>query len=215
MRKNKQTNAPFRGGYLKTKEPDRPSSYGYSPLTTGQLTSEKVKTKVTNDQSTEEHDMSNTTNKLENDMDNSVKALQKCYRRSKLDRFDKIVKTELENKIKTAKEKIEMHESKIRKLKEGLDSDIQTLKGFADFRGRATAWINEIRTIIEKHPSITIEQFHDNDWTTEYDDVLRVYCTLLEGDSDPYDGQHACYSIDEALERCIDYAEHFKQLEEV
>jgi len=89
--------------------------------------------------------MSNTTNKLENDMDNSVKALQKCYRRSKLDRFDKIVKTELENKIKTAKEKIEMYESKIRKLKEGLDSDIRTLKGVADFRGRATAWIKEIR----------------------------------------------------------------------
>ena len=148
-------------------------------------------------------------------MNNTVKALQKCYRRSKLDRFDGIPKIKLKNKIKTAKEKIEVHESKIRKLKEGLDSNIRTLEKLADFRSQSTAQINEILTIIEEHPSITIEQFHDydDDGTTERDDVLRVYSTLLEGDSDPYDCQHACFGVGEALGRCLDYTEHFKQLE--
>ena len=148
-------------------------------------------------------------------MNNTVKVLQKCYRRSKLDRFDGIPKVKLENKIKTIEEDIEIHESKIRKLKEGLDSNIRTLKKLANFCSRSTAQINEICTIIEKHPSITIEQFHDydDDGTTERDDVLRVYSTLLEGDSDPYDCQHACFGVGEALGRCLDYVEHFKQLE--
>lgn len=158
--------------------------------------------------------MSNTTNKLENDMNNSVKALQKCYTHL-LANWSDTKQTLLADRIQATRLKLRAYETKISDLKEKMREDNISLTATTKDLVHKTSYMNKIRTIIEKHPSITIEQFHDNDGTTDYDDVLGVYCTLLEGDSDPYDCQHACFGLQEAHERCLEYVEHIKQLEEV
>lgn len=147
-------------------------------------------------------------------MDNSKQALRRSYKKESANHFCGITDSEVEDRIKTAKEKIEIYESRISELRKEMRSDIQTLKSITDYQRRTLKEVKEIHAILRKYPSITIEQFHDNDGTTDNDDVLGVYCTLLEGDSDPYDCQHACYGIGEALERCLDYVEHLKRLKE-
>jgi len=152
-------------------------------------------------------------------MDNSKQALRRSYKEESANHFCGITDSEVEDRIKTAKEKIEIYESRISELRKEVRSDIQTLKSITDYQRRTLKEIKEIHAILRKYPSIIIEQFHPEEFwdgkrDTRDDNILMVYCTLLEDDNDPYQDEHLCEGVGGAHERCLDYVEHLKRLKE-
>ena len=87
-------------------------------------------------------------------MDNSKKALRRSYKEESANHFCGIIDSEVEDKIKTAKEKIEIYQSRISELRKEVRSDIQTLKSITDYEGRSLKEIKEIHAILRKYPSI-------------------------------------------------------------